>query len=377
MTCPFCNSSRPSNSAPCPTCGAPAPQTGDAGAWGAGGSGGGYGASSFNSWGGPPSVNNGWNTQNTQRPLQPSQIVNDNSLWGQVMAPPPPNPGFGGSTGNMRAMGSPGMGFEPGGSGAFPASSPFQEGQQEFPGQQGPQGQSLQLVPYQSEEARLAQSLMMLSQDVSTINIGNNGAMLPALPDQEAPVYVPPMYTKPRPIIPRYRAISGLLSVLIVFTLLCAGTTYYAKATGKLTFLHFIAGDTRPANIPPAAAAKLPVPPNTAQGGPAANMITSITTTSKIDPATDLAATPINQFTVGQTVILACSTHSAKPGNVTVKWYTNGIFFKTTPDTPLAVPAGTFNLVMRMQFAQPAEGKAELYWDGQLAETVLFVVEPA
>src|SRR5947207_11750675 len=101
------------------------------------------------------------------------------------------------------------------------------------------QQQSTLPVPYQPQQA-------LSTMPPGTLTTGMEGtALLPiptqnlsdlvaALPEEAGVIYVPPMYTKPRPLIPRYRVISGLLSVLIVTFLLCVGTGYYVKASGKL-----------------------------------------------------------------------------------------------------------------------------------------------
>src|SRR5258708_34500578 len=91
------------------------------------------------------------------------------------------------------------------------------------------------------------------------------------------------MYTRPRPIIPRYRAISGLLSVLIVTLLLCTGAGYYAKASGKLNVLGHFAGFAPPTNLKPTTTQLLPAAPTAQVTGPAYNIIHSATTTAHIN----------------------------------------------------------------------------------------------
>src|SRR5260221_12718625 len=118
------------------------------------------------------------------------------------------------------------------------------------------------------------------------------------------------MYTKPRAIIPRYRAISGLISVLVVFALLCAGTTYSAKATGKLSFFHQIIGDARPANVKPTPTIILPPPLFANQLGPASTIITSAATDFKIDKTTAQPLTETNPCKVSRTVYLTSNAPS-------------------------------------------------------------------
>jgi hypothetical protein len=181
------------------------------------------------------------------------------------------------------------------------------------------------------------------------------------------------MYTKPRAIIPRYRAISGLISVLVVFALLCAGTTYYAKATGKLSFLHQVIGDARPANVKPTPTIMLPPPQTANQFGPAATIITSAATASTIDKTTAQPLNETTQFKAGDTIYLTYSVHPKAPGTVTVKWYTNNNLYEESKPIPVADAVSGY---VPIQYSQAAEGTVELYWNDQLAMRLFFVVEP-
>src|SRR5260370_40757956 len=141
---------------------------------------------------------------------------------------------------------------------------------------------------------------------------GKEGSLMPAIPGGEGYIYVPPMYTKPRAIIPRYRVISGLISVLVVFALLCAGTAYYAKVTGKLSFLHQLYGDARPDNAKPVSTPMLPLPQSAPQYGPASTIITSAATASSIDKTTAQPLIQTVQFKQGDTIFL---TYTVLPTN--------------------------------------------------------------
>ena len=191
-------------------------------------------------------------------------------------------------------------------------------------------------------------------------------------PDQGESVYVPPMYTKPRPIIPRYRAISGLLSVLIVTLLLCTGAGYYAKASGKLNALGQFAGFAPPTNLKPTSTQILPDAPTAQVTGPAYNIINSATTTANIN-SQGVATKTDTVFKPNQTIYVTYSVHPLKaPGIVTVKWYTNGAFYQANkPSQLISSPmAGR----TQAAYAQSAEGKVELYWNDQLAVSLFFVV---
>ena len=320
MFCPSCNSFRPANSGPCPHCNAPSPLMGEQ-------HGNGFAQSSGSSWGGPmtPSSSGEWNNGSSQG--------HDNSLWAQVMAP-------------QLAQGQ--AGGQPTASSTLPV--PYTGGQQP--------------VPYMSGA----------DSAIAPIQLG--GAMIPAPPSTDGPIYVPPMYTKPRAIIPRYRIISGLISFIVVIGLLCAGGIYYAKATGKLGFLQQMVSP-RYQNIQPSPSVLLPTPTATTTTGPASNIINSVATASIIDPNSGYPKTATNRFTVNQKVYLTYSVHSNKAGNITVKWYTNGhIYFISNQQATPPKGSNGFNGNTDEIFAVPIEGMVEIYWNDQLAAQLYFVVEP-
>lgn len=194
-------------------------------------------------------------------------------------------------------------------------------------------------------------------------------SLLPVLPEAIETVHVPPMYTKPRAIIPRYRVMSGLASLLIVFVMLCGGAVYYAQVSGKLGLLYQLWGDARPPNVAPNSA--LPNPPLMPEFGPAKAIINSASTASKVDPNADVALQPSNVFVRGQTIYLVYSVHPKNKGVVVLKWYTNNVLYKS--DTSPSI-ADAKNGVFTMQYTAPVEGKVELYWNDQLAVRLFFVV---
>src|SRR6266567_1444585 len=209
MLCMFCNTARPANEAPCSYCGAPSPLLSNAQ--------GGFGSSI------PPAATATWASPSALLAQTPA-----NSQAPQASAPP----------------------FQP------------QTEQQPI---------SLLPVPYQPQQALfpLQPGSNMAGSGLIPLPEQNINALLPALPNEGEDVYVPPMYTKPRPIIPRYRAISGLLSVLIVGILLCTGAGYYAKASGKLSVLTQFTGFAPPTNLKPTPTQTLPDAPTAQVTGPA------------------------------------------------------------------------------------------------------------
>jgi hypothetical protein len=233
-------------------------------------------------------------------------------------------------------------------------------------------------VPYQPphQQQPFPTMGMMYGQNSALMPLPQQGmgVTIPSFPGEDiaTPIYIEPMYTKPRAIIPRYRAISGLLSVLIVMTLLCVGAGYYLKVSGKLSAISQFAGFVPPANIQPAATAPLPNPTATIITGPAYSIINSATTTAKIDPKTYLAIEPDTVFKTNTPIYVTYSVQNPKgTGQMTVKWYTNGAFYQASPPLNVTKPISGYD---QQEYSQPAEGKVELYWNGQLAITLFFVV---
>jgi hypothetical protein len=194
--------------------------------------------------------------------------------------------------------------------------------------------------------------------------------LIPANLEVPDTVHVPPMYTKPRPIIPKKRAVSGLLSMIIVALLLCTGASYYAKTSGTLDKVTaFISGNPAPPQNIQASAANIP-DPQPQKAGPAANEVPSASLTSRINNSNQ----PIveqNTFQLNQTFYV---TFNAQPpqntsGTVIAKWYTNNRLYYPQL-TPLIKydPTKTSNFAMSMQFGQPTAGRVELYWQPQAAK---------
>ncbi|GHO88966.1 hypothetical protein KSZ_69720 [Dictyobacter formicarum] len=253
--------------------------------------------------------------------------------------------------------------------GAQPAeqSPAFQQGQQQsmlpVPYQGGmelqPEGRqptiSLQLVPQQAVEH-----------------------LLPAEPLNPEVVHVPPMFTKPRPIVPRHRVISGFLSVLIVGLLLCSGAGYYAKASGTWDKVVRLYNGQGGPNIS-ANNQNIPDPPalTDKDSGPAMNIIPSVALATHIDKY-NLPTQPTNVFAPGQTFYLTFSVQPPKgqKGAVTAKWYTNGIFYRSQLSQKIKYdPIQIYNTEMSMQFTNRLSGYVELYWNGQFAQRRYFAIK--
>jgi hypothetical protein len=361
MLCPSCNNYRPATTAPCPSCQAASPLVNNG--WGGSnasfGTGNAWGnqdqtAESANSWGGPmnTAIPNDWSALPAdQQPFAPN-------FWQDPAAS------------GVQQMGFPTINNQqqPGGS-----ENSFWSRNMAAPQPQGGQAGQQSLVPYQPPVAPASQSLMVMPNGFPTIN---NNALVPALPEtgQDAAIYVPPMYTNPRPLIPRYRAISGLLSVIIVMGLLCAGAGYYAQVTGRLVFIQQMLGTYTPPKITTGISHTLAVPSTQETPGPGANFILSAAIGSSIDKTSGQIPVLINQFNVGDQIYVSCSLNITKPGQIVAKWYTGNLFWRSSP--PLAATP-EHSAIFSIVYDAPTEGRVELYWNNQLAMTLLFVVQPA
>ena len=215
------------------------------------------------------------------------------------------------------------------------------------------------------------------TSDFPTIHTGEDQAVVvPPVPDENETVHVPPMYTKPRPIIPRYRIISGLISFFVVIGLLCGGSIYYAQATGRLGFLQQLI-NPQFQNLQPTAVGTLPVPTRPVTYALASPVITSATTASSID-ANSQPKIPTNRFTAGKPIYVTYSIRAKTAGAVTSRWYTNGAFFYASPQVsiPPVKNGSSVSDSIEVIYYRAAEGKVELYWNNKLQVTLYFVVEP-
>lgn len=260
-----------------------------------------------------------------------------------------------------------------------PHTAPLRGGRQFSPSQ--PYG------PYDPYDLHAPDTDPLLEERQPTLSLQlvPDHALAQLLPEQtgkHAFIAIPPLYTRPRPLIPPRRIISGLASVLIVCVLLCSGSIYYVQASGLFTRISHIYFNTPPKNIPLTTSAKLPDPPEQRdkdRNGPALAMIPSAATTDRYDPKTYMALSPQTKFTTRQIIYLTFSVQTPKQdGRVVAKWYTNNKYFLTQTSNTLKVkdiPSNTVkNGFFTMRYIMPAEGKVELYWNNQWAQTLYFVV---
>jgi hypothetical protein len=202
--------------------------------------------------------------------------------------------------------------------------------------------------------------------------------LLPGMPEIPESVYVPPLYTNPRPLTPRYRIISGTLSVLIVALLLCTGAGYYAQMSGALGNVVRLFTGAPPPSLQTPKGVKLPDPPNKIDFGPAKEIVTSGTTTLRIDKDNVPLETD-KVFTVNQDfyVTYIVQPPAGQEGKVSVKWYMDGQLYHVVTSDVIKGGSTAINGSLQMRYARPSQGSVEIDWNDQLGQRFYFVVQPA
>lgn len=346
MFCTYCKATRPENEAPCPNCGAPSSL---------------LGKSPTGSWGTSAAT---WGNQVQQVPFQSSQ------QWGNVAQMP-----FN-TTGSAANWNNPAM--QPNNEWDSVQQMPFNQsgpladwGTSNQSAEQPVQDFSKALVPVPSQ---IPQSMQPQETAYPIIQAPTLEQLLPTLPEDS--VYVPPIYTKPRPLIPRYRIISGLLSLLIVGLAVCGGLSYYAKASGTLDRISSaFNGTAARTSAQTTTIVNLPDPKKKPDYGPALAQIPSATLAASVDKNLT-PQQPTQFFKVNQEIHLTCSIPPSEQGTVSAKWYMNGNYFQPTHQDIKKDPAKTTNVDMTMAYGTAAEGVVELYWNDKLAQKLYFVVKP-
>jgi hypothetical protein len=385
MFCTYCKAARPDTEVPCPNCGAPSPLLGSQNSsWGAGGAGN-PGAMSWGNTAAPgapgTSFRDQWEQQQVPQPSFDNAFAANKSSW----QPPSGQLGFAqpwqqpsGQLGAAQSWQQQDFDQVPMPSWQQPSEqlSPSQSWQQ--PGAQDQQKsgpQSLLPVPYEGGTALEPVG----RQSTISLQLVPEQAISHLLPAEPLPVpdivHVAPMYTKPRPIIPKRRIINGLLSVIIVTLLLCSGAGYYAKASGIWdSAVRMYTGEAPLSNVTQPNVT-IPDPP-ASKSGPAQQFIPSVATATRLNQDKQIIEKQ-NIFTPGQTFYLTFSVQptQGQTGTVTAKWYTNDHFYIAKNSDPVKYdPTKIDYIVMDMRIDQPASGRVELYWNGQLAQTYYFAV---
>ena len=136
-----------------------------------------------------------------------------------------------------------------------------------------------------------------------------------------------------------------------------------------------------------APAQSTPPPPSTATPNPSAGSgnqqgispITKVTTATGYTKTYD-PINPTNTFKQGEQVDVLWQVSGAKAGDkLLIKWYLNGSAFDPGNQShnvtgEVFSTAGDFNGAFSKVYPSPGVGKAELYWNGQLAWTIQFTI---
>jgi hypothetical protein len=261
--------------------------------------------------------------------------------------------------------------------------------------------ESLLPVPYQSNRRSWGQASMGADYEEKDEAEGSSpnlpmpfgmgqGSAFGALTEEELASRLPPG-RKPPAFIPatrprrpyrlsRYRILSGTISLALVGLLVAGALGFLAVHTG---FVAGIFGNTPLSSYKyPFAQPTLPVLSGTPQATPSDNQasksIVKVTTALHYSSAYEPIG-PTTNFQTGQNVNVLWQAKQAKVGDViSVIWYQDGnpITDSHTPKTTETFPkAGTWNGIFALCYPTSGLGKAELYWDGQLAQSIEFVVK--
>lgn len=217
-----------------------------------------------------------------------------------------------------------------------------------------------------------------VTQTLKALTLAAKNAVLVDVPedlevDTRPSVKIPA--TMPKRIHPlsSWSIASGAISVLIVCLVACAIAGIFIIRSGKLSSL--LANSTVIPLTPTSVATPAATQP-AATPGPASNIITSAITALGASPASNdptksyLPQQPATVFQVSHYTYLTYTVRSNDPGTVKVIWYENGIKIK---DQSVSV-MGSANGLFAINNAYTGQGKAELYWNGTLAQTISFTV---
>ncbi len=126
--------------------------------------------------------------------------------------------------------------------------------------------------------------------------------------------------------------------------------------------------------------------PSIAQGASlTSNVITSVALSNNENQTSQIPT--VQHFTTGQMVWLNSTIDTGKvkgSGTLTVKWYENGHLYATSTrgfqapeDQSLPGALKAITLHAHQAYGEPGDGKAEVYWNGQLVTTISFVIDQA
>ncbi len=177
-----------------------------------------------------------------------------------------------------------------------------------------------------------------------------------------------------RPTISGYRALSGLLSFLVVSLLLCGALGYYLHTNGAWDRVSsLIRTAPQPVSTSTSGVVKAD-PPTQIEKGPTFDVIPVAATSAHL--SSGMAAGQDTVFTVNQTIYLGFTVQSPPAdGTVTIKWYLNNRLVATPEKVSVVTADGpSQSRISSMIFSTRGQGAVELYWNNQLAQKLYFVV---
>ncbi|GHO63336.1 hypothetical protein KSC_022280 [Ktedonobacter sp. SOSP1-52] len=161
------------------------------------------------------------------------------------------------------------------------------------------------------------------------------------------------------------RTISTIAAVLIVVAIVGGAIALFGPKHQST-----MVGSKAP--LPTAIATHIP-DPGPSEVGPGASIITAATTTSRIDPNSQIALDKHQVFARGA-VFYVTDNISTKndTGKIVVKVYTNTILDKSV-ETPIEANQNKHGYIS-LSYPVALSGKIELYWNDQLAYRLYFAV---
>lgn len=176
-------------------------------------------------------------------------------------------------------------------------------------------------------------------------------------------VYIPATLPRRRYALSNWHIISGLVSVLVVLVTACSLTGYWAAGRFNLLAASQSLRPLHQAAVTARASVQV-------IHGPAAKIIQTATSAESFSAAKYEPLNVTASFATGQYVYIVYKVRTKTAGIVRCQWYQNGVSLDVQ-DHPVL---GSVNGYFAMSFPSAGTGKAELYWNGTLGQTILFTI---
>ncbi len=200
-------------------------------------------------------------------------------------------------------------------------------------------------------------------------------------PGRKPPAFIPATRQRRPYRLSQYRIVSGTISVVLVVLALAGTLGFLAVHFGLAQ--HIFGSTTLSARQNPYTQQNLPTLSGTPQATPSGNTASQIIV--KVVTAQHYSSTydPISPTTIFQTGQNGNVLWQGKQGKandvISVIWYQNNSAI-TEPNSPntqekITKAGPIYNGLFALCYPTSGLGKAELYWNGQLAQTIIFVVK--